>query len=161
MSDSDSDDISNFHPLVRKRRSAEQSPSDSDPQLPVFYSKRKPPNHCDVTKLLIELKGSVDQCKEEMTEIRRSTTEQATMQAKGLLYQTLTSVFTCIVCSCVVSLDSEPVVPPWCRGVILCIVQWLGNSNTCPHYRHPLELEECLPQPLLHPLFDVLENRDN
>ena len=88
MSDSDSDDICNFRPLARKRRSADQSQSDSDSQLPVFISKRKSPyrgKEEDISKLLTELKGSVDKCREETTEIRQNTTEQATTQAKGLL----------------------------------------------------------------------------
>ena len=49
---------------------------------------------------LIEIKRSVDQCR-EMTQVRQNATEQA--------YRTLAPVFTCIVCRCVVSHDSEPV----------------------------------------------------
>ena len=50
--------------------------------------------------------GACLRCR-EMTEIKQNTTEQATTQARGLLYQTLTSVFTCIVCRCAVSFNSD------------------------------------------------------
>ena len=70
--------------------------------LPVSISKHKASYHgreWDVIKL-IEIKRSVDQCR-EMTQVRQNATEQA--------YRTLAPVFTCIVCRCVVSHDSEPV----------------------------------------------------
>ena len=50
---------------------------------------------------------------------------------------------------------------PCCRNALccrVCLSRWLADSSVCPHCREEVQLENCLPQPLIRPIIDMLRD---
>ena len=74
--------------------------------------------------------------------------------------ETLKEIFTCLICKQITEESSRPLVPPCCGSIVCChdcLRQWLSNSPVCPHCRSTLVIEDCQPQPILRPMFNILK----
>ena len=134
LSDSDSDGP--VRPLVRKRKFKYIDESDSD----------SGPSKVKVQKtvsLLEDIQGGVKKINEVLSD-----------------QKSLKDLFTCLVCKQVTLEESKPTIPPCCRSVVVCescIQQWLETNPIRPHCRSPLSFDNCMPQPLLIPMFELLQ----
>lgn len=74
----------------------------------------------------------------------------------------VSAIFSCIICK-ETSLNSDPVVPQCCSGVVackVCLEGWIQESATCPQCREPISLDVCLPIPPLRPLSAFIQAKD-
>lgn len=153
VSDSDSDS-GLVRPLVSGRRRSyvpappELSDSDSNPPHPKSYCP-----HSKITKMFSELK---DQIKSIDDKVQESSNSNKTLAS-------LREMFTCLICRSIVEESSRPVMLPCCRSAICChdcISRWLETSPICPHCREAVQIENCTPQPILRPMFNLIQNQD-
>ena len=123
----------------RKHRYVPTPPSFSDSDV---EPKSKYRATVDVRKLLLEIKDRIP------------PKEEADLKA------TISEIFSCIICKEKFTELSDPVMPPCCRNILACyacIAQWLETSDTCPHCREDIELVNCVKQPILRPIFEMLK----
>ena len=152
VSDSDSDSALHLLTTRRKRPLVLTPPelSDSDDGRP--HSKPDP----KVAKMFKELKEELQHIKDMKDDVEeiKSTVRESNKIA------TLREMFTCLICKEVATEDNRPTMLPCCRSAVCCyecINRWLGHSHFCPHCREEVRIESCLSQPLLRPLFDLLQ----
>ena len=153
-SDSDSDEIRPRKSLSLRRKrpqyiAPELSDSDTPSQLP---SSNKYVATTDVHSLLVDIKENVTKFRVEMEQ------QMKLMQVKDQI--TLAAVFTCIICKEVSLEEKAPLMPTCCRNIVCCrdcLNQWLSSSSQCPHCRQGITIDQCVAQPILRPLFALLD----
>ena len=150
VSDSDSD--GSIIPLVRKRKKMFHIPSppgsDSD------FSPTARDHALTSTSMERMLKDVVS-----MVQDARDKVAKAVPDPKDKAMLLLKEIFTCLICKQISSESSRPVVPPCCRSIICCyncINQWISTSPICPHCRSPITIDECESQPVIRPIFNVI-----
>jgi hypothetical protein len=147
---SDSDSESGFT-LSRNRKRQFHVPT--PPELSDSSDSSQPRSKPDIkiAKLFMELKEDIQSIKSKIHK-----------QEKNMNYlDTLKEMFTCLICKEIISENSRPVVLPCCRNAVCCyscVCRWLEDSPVCPHCRESLNIENCLSQPLLRPIFDMLKD---
>lgn len=145
---SDSDSDTNL--ARRKRPYYVPTPpdlTDSDSSLPPSKINC---SHSKCMKMFLELKEDISCIKEKLNSDNKN------------VLNILKGVFTCLICKSIATETNRPIMLPCCRNATCCytcIERWLENSSICPHCRETLELENCTPQPILRPMFELL--RDN
>lgn len=85
----------------------------------------------------------------------KSIKEKLEQQSAKQPFDVLKEIFTCLICKELIREDSRPVMLPCCRNAICCyecINTWLITSPICPHCRETVDIESCLPQPLIRPM---------
>ena len=153
VSDSDSDS-GLVHPFVSSRKRSyvptppELSDSDSNPPRPKSYGP-----HPKIAKMFSELKDQIQSINDKVDENSNSNKTLASLR----------EMFTCLICRSVVEETSRPVMLPCYRSAICCydcMSRWLETSPICPHCREAVQIENCNPQPILRPMFNLLGNQD-
>ena len=147
-SDSDSDDVRTARQRKRPRTAVPCPPelSDSDSASQLLSAKYQAT--FDVRSLLLDIKDNVFKFRKDMKELRNK--EQTV----------LSSMFTCIICQQVSHRGKIPLIPKCCSNIVCCqhcLSEWLSASTQCPHCRQTLTIADCTPQPILRPLFDLLD----
>ena len=148
ISDSDSD--SPLVPLVRRRKRpfVPPPPEISDSDSSQSRSKMSCPD-MKVAKMFMEIKEDVDAIKSKLSE------------RDNKFLMTIRDIFTYIICKEVMTETSGTLMLPCCRNALCChdcLRRWLTDSSVCPHCREEVQIESCLPQPLIRPIMDMLRN---
>ena len=147
VSDSDSDGA--LVPLVRKKRKIFHVPtppgSDSD-------SSQSLPNSAQtsIERMCKEISSMIQDMKKQLDNSISSECGEHTL---------LKEIFTCLICKQISVESSRPVVPQCCNSVVCCydcINQWICSSPVCPHRRSPITIDDCLPQPTIKPIFNII-----
>ena len=148
VSDSDSDSL--FVPLMRRRKRPHVPPapelSDSDSSQP------RTKLHCPdlkVAKMFMEIKEDVQAIKSKLS------------KSENKFLVMIRDIFTCLIFKEVMTETSGTVMLPCCRNALCCrdcLSRWLADSSICPHCREEVQLENCLPQPLIRPIIDMLRD---
>ena len=148
ISDSDSD--SPLVPLVRNRKRPYVPPapelSDSDSSQP--QSKKSYPG-VKIANMFMEIKEDVQAIKSKLSD------------GENKLLVTIRDIFTCLICKERMSESSGTMMLPCCRNALCChscLARWLGDSSVCPHCREEVRMEDCIPQPLIRPIMDMLND---
>ena len=108
----------------------------------------------DVLSVLFDVRDKMSEFRSEMEhQIKElNLKEQVSLAIGGL--------FTCIICKEVSLEDKLPMMPTCYRNIVCCrscLSQWLSTSNLCPHCRQVISMDDCMPQPPLRPLFELID----
>ena len=146
VSDSDSD--SPIVPLIRRQKRPYVPPapelSDSDSSQP---RNKMICTDLKVAKMFMEIKEDVQTIKSKLSE------------SENKFLVMIRDIFTCLICKEVMTETSGTLMFPCCRNALCCrecLSRWLADSSVCPHCREEVRIENCLPQPLIRPIIDIL-----
>ena len=147
VSDSDSDGP--LVPLVRKKRKIFHVPT---PPGSDSGSSQSLPNraHISIETIFKEVASMIQDMKKQLDN---------SMHVEHRENALLKEIFTCLICKQISVESARPVVPPCCNSIVCCydcISQWVCSSPVCPHCRSPITIDDCLPQPTLKPIFNII-----
>ena len=157
VSDSSSEDLHQLFGKGKKKRKRKYfvppPPNATDSEEFSTTSSISPPPSkfratVDVKNLLLEIKDDLK--------------SKGKKTAGSLLKKTtIADIFTCIICKELAVEEKNPIMPSCCSSLLCCkqcLEQWLDTSGGCPHCRRPITMDDCVVQPLIKPLFELVHN---
>lgn len=158
LSDSDSDVFESPPVAVKRRKTLSLRQSSSGTQ-----SSAEPswlPKLNEVWDKVSMMSSETTQQLCEVQSLKEMLKKQAQMGMKPI-----TGIFRCMICKSNMSEASNSVIPPCCQAALACrecLQEWLNTSDsqTCPHCREHVDINQCVPMPIIRPLIAALANEE-